>query len=163
MPNLRKDKKAFTLTEAVVVVAIIVMVTVTAFATINKNPENNEFEGKSALQKMSDIVDNFYMTYGSMPTASDITSKDKISEYGLTGSNSSKYINYSISGNIIVGAVYTKIGCYYLRKDFDPTGSNAPLLWVFKAEGSNCNANDVNTYTSEVAGRGATSTKPILI
>lgn len=158
-----RNKKGFSLTEAIVVVAIIVMVTVTAFATINKNPDNNEFEGKSALQKMSDIVDNYYMTYGTMPTSSDIIAKDKISEYGLTGSNSSKYINYSISGNIIVGAVYTKIGCYYLRKDFDPTGSNAALLWIFKAKGSNCSSNDVNTYTSEVAGRGATSTKPILI
>ena len=56
-----RNKKGFSLTEAIVVVAIIVMVTVTAFATINKNPDNNEFEGKSALQKMSDIVDNYYM------------------------------------------------------------------------------------------------------
>ena len=156
--------KAYTLTEAVIVIAIITLIgSIALFSVKSDGGENTDLEAKSALVNMLDISDNYYIADGEAIDISNLSSKDKISSYVSTPSNSSKVISYLLSGNVIIGGVYSKSGCYYVRRDYNPSSDSSSIVWAFKSGASSCSASDISVVTKEVGGRGGSPDKPILL
>jgi type II secretory pathway pseudopilin PulG len=159
----REKLKAFTLIEAIVVVAIITIISVTALVTLGGNSNaSEEMEAKGNLGNFLDIADNFYMQSGSIPAIGDITTVNTKVIFQTTATTSVNTLSYYLSGSIIAAASKSKTGCWYVIRNYAPTALSPALLWAFNSTVNTCLASDAILIVDPGTGKGYKAENPIL-
>ena len=157
-------KKAFTLIEATVVVAIIGILTLMAVVTFNsKTDVSNELEAKNTLVNLMNINDNTYLASNSINSLSQIISKDSTHTYQSNSSTGINIISYSPGSSNFGGAVASPTGCWYLLKNYQPSSANPAMLWAYKSGATTCLGSDALNLSDPLTGKGYSEDKPILL
>lgn len=156
--------KAFTLIEAIVVVAIITLISVTALVTLGGSSNtSDEMEAKGNLGNFIDTTDNYYMQTGSIPGIDSITSVNTKVTFQSSATVSVNTLSYYLSGNIVAAASKSKTGCWYVIRNYIPTASSPALLWAFSSSAVTCIASDATTIVDPGTGAGYKAEKPVIL
>lgn len=160
----RGNYKAFTLIEAIVVVAIITIISVTALVTLGGNSNaSQEMEAKGNLGNFIDIADNYYMQSGTIPSIGEITTVNTKVVFQSSATTSVNTLSYYLNGSIVAAASKSKTGCWYVIRNYLPTVESPALLWAFSSTANICLASDATLIVDPGTGKGYKAENPIIL
>ena len=160
----KKYSKAFTLVEAIVVIAIISIISVTALVTLGGNSTaSDEIEAKGNLGNFLDISDNYYMQSGTIPDVTVFTNVNTKVTFQTTATTSVNTLSYYLNGSVVAAASKSRSGCWYVIRNYQPTTSSPALLWAYSSSAVTCIASGATSISDPGTGKGYKADNPIIL